>query len=308
MLAARHPRASLRRRSAPPPRSSRFSATESKLFQLAIAIQGNYKDTLFGSLFYSCDEAVENAKALYKALTGKEVHHAEKCRLEDVLFRQFMNDVAYIMDDVFICFIEHQSSINPNMALRLLIYLARTYERFFTGDDLYRSTLIKVPTPEFYVLYNGKDKLKTDTLTLSSMFKSEVKSPQAEVIVKVIDINYDNLSEIVLKNCKILSDYSFVIDTVRKYDGDVEAAIKECIEQGVLSDYLKHYGSEVVNMLFEEYDAERALEIRGQEEYEKGFLKALVDLVKDGLLTLSEAAKRANMTVEDFEKQSANLT
>ena len=69
----------------------------------------NYKDTLFGSLFYSCDEAVENAKALYKALTGKEVHHAEKYRLEDVLFRQFLNDVAYIMDDVFICFIEHQS-------------------------------------------------------------------------------------------------------------------------------------------------------------------------------------------------------
>ena len=39
MLAARHPRASLRRRSAPPSRSSRFSATESKLFQLAIAIR-----------------------------------------------------------------------------------------------------------------------------------------------------------------------------------------------------------------------------------------------------------------------------
>ena len=43
MLAARHPRASLRRRSAPPPRSSRFSATESKLFQLAIAIRGKKK-------------------------------------------------------------------------------------------------------------------------------------------------------------------------------------------------------------------------------------------------------------------------
>ena len=97
----------------------------------------NYKDTLFGSLFYSCDDAI-----LYKALTGKEVKHVEKCRLEDVLFRQFLNDVAYIMDDVFICFIEHQSTINPNMALRLLIYLARTYERFFTGDNLYRSTLI----------------------------------------------------------------------------------------------------------------------------------------------------------------------
>ena len=39
----------------------------------------------------------------------------------------------------------------------------------------------------------------------------------------------------------------------------------------------------------------------------KGILKTLVSLVKDGILTLSEAAKRANMTVEDFEKQSANL-
>ena len=40
----------------------------------------------------------------------------------------------------------------------------------------------------------------------------------------------------------------------------------------------------------------------------KGILKTLVSLVKDGILTLSEAAKRENMTVEDFEKQSANLT
>ena len=271
----------------------------------------NYKDTLFGSLFYSCDEAVDNAKALYKALTGREVQNVEKCRLEDVLFRQFLNDVAYIMDDVFICFVEHQSSINPNMALRLLIYLARTYERFFTGNNLYKSTLIKIPTPEFYVLYNGKDKLQTDTLTLSSMFKSEVEKPQAEVIVKIIDINYENLNATGLKGCKILSDYAFVINTVRKYDGDVETAIKECIEQGVLSDYLKHYGSEVVNMLFEEYDAEKTLEINGQEEYQKGkaegALKALLVLVKDGLLTITQAAEQTNMTVEDFEIQSDNL-
>ena len=165
------------------------------------------------------------------------------------------------------------------------------------------------------MLYNGKTKLQTDTLTLSSMFKSEVEQPQAEVIVKIFNINYDNLSETGLKDCKILSDYAFVIDTVRKYDGDVETAIKECIEQGILSDYLKHYGSEVVNMLFEEYDAEKALEIKGQEEYQKGeadgekkgTLRTLLGLVKKGLLTITQAAEQANMTVEDFELQSANL-
>ena len=64
-------------------------------------------------------------------------------------------------------------------------------------------------------------------------------------------------------------------------------------------------------MLFEEYNAEKALEIRGKEEYEKGekigILKTLVQLVKDGILTLAEAAKRANMTVEDFKIQTAGL-
>ena len=139
------------------------------------------------------------------------------------------------------------------------------------------------------------------------MFKSRAEKPQAEVIVKIININYDNLSETGLKDCKILSDYAFVIETVRKYDGDVETAIKECINQGVLSDYLKHYGSEVVNMLFEEYDAEKAMEIRAQEEYQKGKLETLIDLVKKGLLTIKQAAEQANMTVEDFEIQSANL-
>ena len=273
----------------------------------------NYKDTLFGSLFYSCEDAVENAKSLYKALTGREVKRVEKCRLEDVLFRQFLNDVAYIMDDVFICFIEHQSTLNPNMALRLLIYLARTYERFFTGKNLYISTLFHIPTPEFYVLYNGKDKLKADTLTLSSMFKSSTDQPQAELIVKVIDINYDNLDTAGLKNCKVLSDYAFVIDAVRKYNGDVEKAIKECIEKGVLPDYLKYHGSEVVNMLFEEYDAEKALEIRGEEEFAKGkaegetkgVLKTLVSLFKKGILTLAQAAEEAKMSPEEFQRIAA---
>ena len=238
-----------------------------------------------------------------------------------------MNDVAYIMDGVFICFVEHQSTINPNMALRLLIYLARTYERFYTGDDLYKSTLIELPTPEFYVLYNGTDKLDKYTLKLSDAFKSKTDCPKLELEVKVIDINYDKMQETDLKNCKILSEYSFMVDTVRKYNGDVERAVKECIEKGVLVDYLRHYGSEVVNMLFEEYNAEKALEIKGKEEYEKGLnigkaegkalgkkegeelgrLKTLAGLVKDGLLSLAEAAKRAGMTPTDFEIRTVGL-
>ena len=58
----------------------------------------------------------------------------------------------------------------------------------------------------------------------------------------------------------------------------------------------------------ESIDMCQAIEEMRAEERTKGILETLVSLVKDGILTLSEAAKRANMTVEDFEKQSANLT
>ena len=80
-------------------------------------------------------------------------------------------------------------------------------------------------------------------------------------------------------------------------------------------------------MLFEEYNAEKALEIKGKEEYEKGLnigkaegkalgkkegeelgrLKTLAGLVKDGLLSLAEAAKRAGMTPTDFEIRTVGL-
>lgn len=278
----------------------------------------NHKDTVFSSLFYECENAVDNAKSLYKALTGKDVAEIEKCRLEDVLFREFKNDVAYIMDGKWVCFIEHQSTINPNMPLRLFVYAARTYERFITGNSIYSSTLIKVPKPEFYVLYNGKTKLEDNSLKLSTSFSDNTGDLTAEINVKVFDINYSRM-DVQLKSCHALSDYALLIEKIRQNNGNIDKAVKECVDNNILKEYLSFYGSEVINMLFEEYNAEKALEVRGKEEYEKGlitgksegekigFLKALVQLVKDGILTLAEAAKRANMTIEDFKIQTAGL-
>ena len=43
------------------------------------------------------------------------------------------------------------------------------------------------------------------------------------------------------------------------------------------------------------------------EGMEIGFLKALVSLVKDGILTITDAAKRAGMTVAEFENKTKLL-
>ena len=54
-----------------------------------------------------------------------------------------------------IVFGEYQSTVNPNMPLRCLLYAGRVYEELVDDDARYRTNLVKIPTPEFYVFYNG---------------------------------------------------------------------------------------------------------------------------------------------------------
>ncbi len=65
------------------------------------------------------------------------------------------NDICFTIDNQFIILIEHQSTINNNMPLRCLLYIAREYEKLIDKNIVYKSTLQKIPTPHCYVLYNG---------------------------------------------------------------------------------------------------------------------------------------------------------
>ena len=47
-------------------------------------------------------------------------------------------------------------------------------------------------------------------------------------------------------------------------------AIKECSEKGILADYLMRKGSEIVNMLLDEYDYETDIEVQREEAREEG--------------------------------------
>ena len=49
-----------------------------------------------------------------------------------------------------------------------------------------------------------------------------------------------------------------------------ELAIHECIEKGILADYLQKKGSEVINMLKAEYDYELDVQVQREEAYEEG--------------------------------------
>ncbi|GLC87896.1 hypothetical protein [Lysinibacillus piscis] len=92
--------------------------------------------------------------------------------LENVLYKDRINDVSFVLDNKFIVLIEHQSTICENMPLRLLLYIGRLYEKMTTNENIYGRTPIPLEAPEFLVLYNGHENVpKEEIQYLSDVFK-----------------------------------------------------------------------------------------------------------------------------------------
>ncbi len=277
-----------------------------------------HKDSLFVDLFYQDETAKKNLLSLYNALHDTNYEDEtiiRKVKIDDVLYKNFKNDISCEVNGLVLVFGEHQSTINRNMPLRCLMYVGRAYEQLVDSKARYRTTLVKIPTPEFYVFYNGeKEQPLEQVLTLSDAFMNPVGENSVELKVKVININSDKAHE-VLDKCGILKEYSQFISTVRKYsdeEGAIKKAIKECIEKGILADYLKRKGSEVENMLIAEYSYEEDMQVKQEEARQEGIWQGrregitlsadIFQMVKKNPdLTNVQIAENLGCSVEDVE-------
>ena len=269
-----------------------------------------HKDSLFVDLFYQDETAKKNLLSLYNALHDTNYEDEtiiRKVKIDDVLYKNFKNDISCEVNGLVLVFGEHQSTINRNMPLRCLMYVGRAYEQLVDSKARYRTTLVKIPTPEFYVFYNGeKEQPLEQVLTLSDAFMNPVGENSVELKVKVININSDKAHE-VLDKCGILKEYSQFISTVRKYsdeEGAIKKAIKECIEKGILADYLKRKGSEVENMLIAEYSYEEDMQVKLQEGIWQGITLSadIFQMVKKNPdLANVQIAENLGCSVEEVE-------
>jgi hypothetical protein len=158
-----------------------------------MAVNRTYKSSVFFMLFSAPDILRETYAALGGVALPPEVA-IEINTLEGALYRRFLNDVSFLAGKKLIVLMEHQSTINPNMALRILQYITRLYELITAGKNLYGRKEIALPVPEFFVLYNGTEPYPDETvIKLSDLFE-DVSSfgipkdhpPALELSVKVI--------------------------------------------------------------------------------------------------------------------------
>ena len=107
-------------------------------------------DSLFRHIFNN----KQRLASLYAALTGRRVKPQEITitTLRGVFFNDIKNDISFRIGDRDIILMEHQSSWNPNMPLRMFWYVGKLYQRQLDSQEIiYRSRLVKIPAPEFYV-------------------------------------------------------------------------------------------------------------------------------------------------------------
>ena len=232
-----------------------------------------YKDSVFVDLFSEDEKAKENFLSLYNALHNTDLDLScpvENIRLDNVMYMNIINDVSCLVDDKIIILAEHQSTINENMPLRFLQYIGRLYEKLQAPSDRYLRKLSKIPTPEFYVFYNGLDDYPEITiLKLSDAFITKPDSLPLELEVKIYNINKSKGAE-VLSRCKTLDEYSLFIEEVRSQtqldpENGFTNAVKICIEKGILKEYLQRKSREVINMLIAEYDYDTDIAVQRKE-------------------------------------------
>mgnify|MGYP006972055349 CR=1 FL=1 len=247
--------------------------------QARTVLERNYKDTVFVTVFHEKAKLIELYNAIFDTDYDKDTA-IDIVTIKDVLFRTLKNDVSFVLDKRFVVLVEHQSSINGNLPLRDLLYMSTVLKRMIDTKQLYREKTLRIPRPAFIVLYNGPEDIpEYQELRLSDAYlgdKEEREEDALQLVVKVYNINSRKNAEI-LKKCETLRQYSRFVDIMRSYqkvdrltNETMVEIMKCCQKDGILTDFFREYGTELIEMLFKELTREEDLEISRLDGYDAG--------------------------------------
>lgn len=269
-----------------------------------------FKDTIFRMLF----SEKEALLSLYNAVNGSNYTDADALEivtLENAIYMGMKNDLAFILD-MNLYLYEHQSTINPNIPLRDLFYIAAEYQRLVDKKSLYSSALQKIPNPHFIVFYNGSMPIEDCcTRRLSDAFYHATDNPSLELVVTTFNVNVGHNTEL-MSQCQILREYSIYVAKVRVFteqmpvDAAVQKAVAECIHENILADFLRKNQAEVIAMSIFEYDKEEEEKKLRKAEFETGvehgIEQSLVSLVIKKMKKGKSVEEIADMLEETPEK------
>lgn len=260
----------------------------------ALSVKRDYKSSLFTMIYSDKNELLK----LYNAVAGTNYEDPELLTittLDNAIYMAMKNDVSFIID-CRLSLYEHQSTYNPNMPLRFLLYLADMYSSLTSGKNLYGTKKVLIPPPNFIVFYNGVDEEPDyQILKLSDLYEIKSDRISLELLVDMLNINHGHNKEL-LDACKSLKDYAEYIHRIRKYVNEmsieeaVERAITECISEDILREFLVKNRRESMKYSIYEYNEAEHIRMEREESFADGFeagrtemICLVLKMVEDGM-------------------------
>lgn len=261
-----------------------------------------YKSSIFIMLFEEKEKLLE----LYNAVSGKHYENPKELvvnTLENAIYMSIKNDISFIIDSRLSLY-EHQSTYNPNLPLRYLFYVSDIYSKMTVNKNIYGRVPIPVPAPHFVIFYNGESEVPDrEYMRLSDLYITEEESPNLELKAVMLNIRPGHNPQL-MEACSTLKEYSKFVEKVRDYTKTLELnmaldkAVTECIEEGILADFLRKNRAEVIKVSLYEYDQEQHMKWLREEGYEQGQEDNLVTNIKMLMKNMNISVQQAMEVLE----------
>ena len=282
-------------------------------FEVGFNANRKYKDSVFTLLLGTEGAAREVSETMFGEAYSPDMDIVFMTP-KNVLKNGRLNDLSFILDDKLVVLIEHQSTINDNMPLRMLLYIVLIYEeylrRFRDKDILYTQNRFTIPEPVFIVFHVGDDMPEEKrVLRLSDMFaKSGFRTPESiaslELVVTVYNMNKGHNPEIA-QGSPLLGGYATFVFMVQENQKNgmtredaVKKAVLDCINQNVLKEFLEQHRGEVVSMLLEEWNLKDAVAVAERDGEKRKALEIARALKAKGI-SVDDIADATGLTVDD---------
>lgn len=244
-------------------------------------INREYKDRLF-SFIFGREENREWTLSLYNAVNGSsypDPAEIEFNTIDSILYLGMHNDLSFIIRYDMNLY-AHQSTFNPNMPLRELMYLGQLYSKYVTQNKLniYGRTRVRIPMPKIMVFYNGKEDADDETiLELKDSFYEGADASKSDVAVRVRMLNiHSDRNRAIMERCRPLYEYAAFTDNVYKYreSMEIESAVNQALDEmpddWLIKGFLSANRAEVVEMCLTEYNEEETMEMFKEEGRKEG--------------------------------------
>ena len=242
-------------------------------------INKEHKDRLFCYIFGSAENR-QWTLSLYNAVNGTDYSDPDAVDITtmgDYIYMGMKNDVSFLIN-CDLSLYEQQSSYNPNMPVRLLMYLGRQYDKYIkkTKQNVYGRKQMVLPIPKLVTFYNGIENINDQVLQLSDSFPkgSDLNKSDVQVTVHLYNITSEGDNHLI-RDCKPLAEYSWFIEMIRKnrkrmgVEPAVDKAIEDMPNDYEIKGFLIGHQAEVRNMCITEYNEAETMQmfkIEGRED------------------------------------------